>query len=97
MLDAVRGLAARGTHAAVLFASGYAEAGETGRVKQEELARVARDSGILLLGPNCMGFTNFEVGVPVTSSRLLRSRPRAGPAWAWWRRAAPWRPMCAMR
>jgi len=66
VLDAVRGLAARGTHAAVLFASGYAEAGEAGRAKQEELAQVARETGILLLGPNCMGFTNFEAGVPVT-------------------------------
>ncbi|AOY96309.1 CoA-binding protein [Cupriavidus sp. USMAA2-4] len=79
VLDAVRGLAARGTHAAVLFASGYAEAGETGRVKQEELARVARDSGILLLGPNCMGFTNFEVGVPVTFEPLA-PQPAAGRA-----------------
>ncbi|WP_043354874.1 acetate--CoA ligase family protein [Cupriavidus basilensis] len=66
VLEAVRGLAARHTHAAVLFASGYAEAGEEGRARQDELAAVARDAGMLLLGPNCMGFTNFEAGVPVT-------------------------------
>lgn len=66
VLDAVRGLAARGTHAAVLFASGYAEAGEEGRTKQEELVRVARQAGILLLGPNCMGFTHFQAGIPLT-------------------------------
>lgn len=66
VLDAVRGLAERGTHAAVLFASGYAEAGEEGRAKQEELVRVAREAGILLLGPNCMGFTHFQAGIPLT-------------------------------
>lgn len=66
VLEAVRGLAARHTHAAVLFASGYAEAGEEGRARQDALAAVARDAGMLLLGPNCMGFTNFEAGVPVT-------------------------------
>ncbi|MBB1634464.1 CoA-binding protein [Cupriavidus sp. UME77] len=66
VLEAVRGLAARHTHAAVLFASGYAEAGEEGRAREEALAAVARDAGMLLLGPNCMGFTNFEAGVPVT-------------------------------
>lgn len=66
VLDAVKILAARGTHAAVLFASGYAEAGEEGRARQEELARAAKEGGMLLVGPNCMGFTNFADGIPVT-------------------------------
>ncbi|MBP0637742.1 acetate--CoA ligase family protein [Cupriavidus sp. AcVe19-6a] len=66
VLDAVRTLAARRASAAVLFASGYAETGDEGRAKQEELAAAARTAGIMLLGPNCMGFTNFEAGVPVT-------------------------------
>ena len=35
VLDAVRALAARQCHAAVLFASGYAEAGEQGQAKQD--------------------------------------------------------------
>ncbi|RDK06431.1 acetate--CoA ligase family protein [Cupriavidus lacunae] len=66
VLDAVRSLAAKGTRAAVLFASGYAETGEAGRARQDQLAAAARDAGMLLLGPNCMGFTNFEGNVPVT-------------------------------
>ena len=66
VLDAVKTLATRRCHAAVLFASGYAEAGEEGQAKQAELARVAQEAGILLLGPNCMGFTNLAAGVPVT-------------------------------
>lgn len=66
VLDAVRVLAARRARAAVLFASGYAETGDEGRAKQEELCAAARAAGIVLLGPNCMGFTNFEAGVPVT-------------------------------
>jgi len=66
VLDAVRALAARRTHAAVLFASGYAEAGEEGRAKQEALAAAAEAGGMLLMGPNCMGFTNFEAGTPIT-------------------------------
>lgn len=66
VMDAVRGLAARRTHAAVLFASGYAETGDEGRARQEQLAALAREAGMLLVGPNCMGFTNFEAGVPLT-------------------------------
>ena len=66
VLDTVRTLGTLGAGAAVIFASGYAEAGDEGRAKQEELARVAADGGVALIGPNCMGFTNFEAGVPVT-------------------------------
>ena len=70
VLDAVKSLAARQCHAAVLFASGYAEAGEEGQAKQAELARVAREAGMALVGPNCMGFSNLAAGVPVTFEPL---------------------------
>ncbi len=70
--DALKTLAARGCRSAVLFASGYAEAGEDGRVKQEALAALARDTGMLLLGPNCMGFTNYAGAVPLTFEPLQR-------------------------
>ena len=75
VLDAVKSLAARQCHAAVLFASGYAEAGEEGQAKQAELARVARDAGIALVGPNCMGFSNLAAGVPVTFEPLAAREP----------------------
>ncbi len=75
VLDAVRALAARNTHAAVLFASGYAEAGDDGRARQDELAAVARDGNLMLVGPNCMGFTNLAAGVPVTFEPLV-AQPR---------------------
>lgn len=66
VLDAVRALGRRGAKAAVVFASGYAEAGDEGRERQQRLAEAAEASGMLLVGPNCMGFTDFEAGVPVT-------------------------------
>ena len=82
VLDTVRALAARHCKAAVLFASGYAEAGEEGQHKQAELARVAHEVGILLVGPNCMGFTNLAAGIPVTFeplvAREVESRPGVG-------------------
>ena len=82
VLDTVRALAARHCKAAVLFASGYAEAGEEGQLKQAELARVAHEVGILLVGPNCMGFTNLAAGIPVTFeplvAREVESRPGVG-------------------
>lgn len=79
VLDAVTSLAARQCHAAVLFASGYAEAGEEGQAKQAELARVAREAGIALVGPNCMGFSNLAAGIPVTFEPLAARAPETRP------------------
>jgi acyl-CoA synthetase (NDP forming) len=79
VIDSVKALAARHCHAAVLFASGYAEAGHEGQNKQAELARVAQASGILLVGPNCMGFTNLAAGIPVTFEPLAARPPETRP------------------
>ena len=51
---------------AVVFASGFAETGEEGRRKQEKLAAIARDGGLILNGPNCMGVTNYVQPVSLT-------------------------------
>jgi len=87
VLEAVKSLAARHCHAAVLFASGYAEAGDEGQAKQHALAATAREAGILLVGPNCMGFSNLAAGIPVTFEPLP-ARPRESgeslpPRWRW--------------
>lgn len=82
VLEAVKALADRRCHAAVLFASGYAEAGEEGQAKQAELARVAQDAGILLLGPNCMGFTNLAAGIPVTFEPMAARARQTAPGLA---------------
>jgi len=64
VLEAVQQLAARACHAAVLFASGYAETGEAGRASQHAVTQAA--GAMALVGPNCMGYTNFELGVALT-------------------------------
>ncbi|HEX9464071.1 MAG TPA: acetate--CoA ligase family protein [Alphaproteobacteria bacterium] len=43
--------------AAVIFAAGFAEVGE--RAAQDEIAKIARDGGLALLGPNCLGYQNY--------------------------------------
>lgn len=70
VMEAVLALAARRCHAAVLFASGYAEAGGDGPARQKALADAASAAGILLVGPNCMGFSNLAAGIPVTFEPL---------------------------
>jgi len=58
--DALEACVRRKVKAVVIFASGFAEVGE--RARQEEIARIAHDGGVALLGPNCLGYTNFIDG-----------------------------------
>ena len=53
--EVMRECAARGVGAAAVMSSGYAEVDEEGARMQEELVRIAREGGVRLLGPNCMG------------------------------------------
>lgn len=61
-LAAIEALGQRGTSAAVIFSSGFAEVGEQGQAAQEELLAAARRHGLRLLGPNCLGVFNAELG-----------------------------------
>ena len=58
--EVVRELAARGTGAAVCYASGYAESGEAGAALQRELVEAA--AGMPLVGPNCYGTLSAVTG-----------------------------------
>ncbi len=51
---------------AVLLTSGFAETGPEGRAEQSRLERIAKDRGIRLLGPNCLGFMNMRKRVYAT-------------------------------
>ena len=47
-----------------LFTSGFAETEtEEGIVTQEQITQMAREAGLLLIGPNCMGIYNRRLGV----------------------------------
>jgi acyl-CoA synthetase (NDP forming) len=50
---------AAGVRSGVLLASGFAETGDAGRAHQERIIHIAKEYGIALLGPNCVGFINF--------------------------------------
>ena len=64
---------------AVVFASGFAEAGAEGTALQEALARAAKTGGVRLLGPNCQGFMNIADGLHVGFGPPYRLVYRKGP------------------
>ncbi len=55
VMEHMRPAAQRGVRAAIIFDGGFAERGDEGRRRQDELVAICRDAGIALCGPNCMG------------------------------------------
>ncbi len=45
---------------ASIFSSGFAESGEEGKKLQQEIARLAKNSGIGICGPNCQGSVSLK-------------------------------------
>ena len=79
-LSAVTACAVRGVKVAVVMASGFGETGELGLRKQDQMAGIARERGMRLIGPNCQGLANFSNGVVANFSTIFHElEARDGP------------------
>ena len=54
-----------GARFAVIYASGFSEAGDEGRALQDALTRAAVAGGVRLIGPNCQGLMNVADGIHI--------------------------------
>jgi len=54
--DTIRACAARGARGIIIQSAGFSEVGSEGKKFQEESVALARELGIRLWGPNCMGY-----------------------------------------
>jgi acetyl coenzyme A synthetase (ADP forming)-like protein len=63
VVSTARECAQKGVKAVVVISSGFSEIGGDGVRLQEELVKVCRESGMRLIGPNCMGIINTKPGV----------------------------------
>lgn len=69
----------KGATGAVIFSSGFAEIGGEGIAQQDNLAQLARQHGIRVVGPNSLGVFSAVSGVAATfSSFLEQDVPRDG-------------------
>lgn len=73
--DALAQCIRRKVGAVVIFASGFAEVGVAQRSLQDEIAEMARQGGVALLGPNCLGYTNLVDGFPVGFASAVKVPP----------------------
>ena len=55
VIAAIAACGRKGVKGAIVFSSGFAEVGAAGRAQQGELARVAEQAGVRIIGPNCQG------------------------------------------
>ncbi|HEV3175324.1 MAG TPA: acetate--CoA ligase family protein [Stellaceae bacterium] len=67
----VRECAAAGVGCCVIITAGFAEVGAEGVAAQDEIARVSTETGMRLVGPNCLGLINLRNGMALTSARVL--------------------------
>jgi acyl-CoA synthetase (NDP forming) len=54
-----------------IFSDGFAETGAAGRQKQDELLKLARASGVRLLGPNCIGLLDVHSHLVLSVNAVL--------------------------
>lgn len=66
--QAMRECAAAGVRAAMVVTSQFAESGPEGAQKQERVLATARQAGIAMIGPNCMGVLNTAAAVQLDAT-----------------------------
>jgi acetyl coenzyme A synthetase (ADP forming)-like protein len=77
VVDAAAQCGEAGVHSLVVISAGFAETGEVGRLRQRDLVAVCRESGMRLIGPNCMGIINAASDVSLNAT-FAPSMPPSG-------------------
>ncbi len=76
----IRELGKQGVTAAVVFSSGFSEVGAAGVARERELSSAIAESGVRVLGPNCLGLINAFDNVMATFSQFSLGPTLPGPA-----------------
>ena len=67
-IDALAACGRRGVKVASILAGGFADAGAAGASLQDELAKVVRESGVRLVGPNSIGTVSADPPMALTAN-----------------------------
>jgi acetate---CoA ligase (ADP-forming) len=77
VVQVARECAAKGVRGLVVISAGFAEVGGDGLELQRRLVEVCRDSGMRLVGPNCMGVINTAASINLDAT-FAPDRPLRG-------------------
>ena len=75
VLDVIQQCAEKRVKVAVIFSAGFSEAGAEGEALQRELRDLAREEGIRILGPNCLGLMNLTNSVMASFAYVMDLEP----------------------
>ncbi|MEH7178571.1 acetate--CoA ligase family protein [Neobacillus vireti] len=72
--NAIRECAEKKVSYVVIFSAGFAEMGDEGKQKQEEIKKICKDHDIRVIGPNTMGITNVidKINLSFTNKGALK-------------------------
>lgn len=68
VFSVVRQAADKNVGGLVIISSGFSETGHSGAQKERELVRYARQNGMRIVGPNCMGVANTAAAVSLNAT-----------------------------
>jgi acetyl coenzyme A synthetase (ADP forming)-like protein len=77
VLDVARDCSLKGVRSLVVISAGFAETGKEGAELQRRLLDICRDSGMRLVGPNCMGIVNTDSSVSL-NAQFSPYKPKEG-------------------
>jgi len=64
---------------ALIFSSGFAEIGGQGELLQNQIKKISKESGLRVIGPNCLGlFNSAKNFYPTFTSTIDRATPKPG-------------------
>ncbi|MFN3730847.1 acetate--CoA ligase family protein [Comamonas testosteroni] len=69
---------ARGVRAVIVYAAGFAEEGGKGQALQDELEAYVATTGMVVAGPNLMGFANLNRKVHTSFASVFNTAPMQG-------------------
>ena len=78
VIDAISQCAEKGVRIAAVFSSSFAETGAAGKRRQDRMVDIARQSGMRILGPNCMGAFCLDSGFFATFTSSFEHHNGAG-------------------
>src|SRR6266850_5829760 len=75
VLEAAQACGEKGVQALIVISAGFKETGEEGLKRERALVEVARQYGMRLVGPNCLGIVNTDAGVSMNATFAPVSPP----------------------
>ncbi|HEY3552759.1 MAG TPA: GNAT family N-acetyltransferase, partial [Solirubrobacterales bacterium] len=82
VIESAREAAATGARALVVLSAGFSETGEEGTARERELLAVCRETGMRLVGPNCLGVLSTDADAPLNATFIPDPPPPGRVAFA---------------